>query len=729
MTKLRAWRYLSVVMVVALILGVGAMAMPTSPALAAVPAGAWDIQTVDDGDVFATSLALDSYGYPHISYTTGGLRSLHYARWTGTAWATEMVDDVPAFATSIALDSNNRPHISYTTRAPGDNSLHYAWWTGTAWDIQTVDERDAWDCSLALDSYGYPHISYTTFGYLDGSLHYAWWTGTGWATLTLDESPAVDTSLALDSSNLPHISYTTFGDLAGSLHYARLVGTGWEIQTVDGRPVNSTSIALDSNDCPCISYTTGGIGIGSLHYARLTGAGWDIQTVDGSDNLHSVSLALDSNGYPHISYATGGAPSLHYARWTGTAWATETVDPCVVGATSLALDSSDYPHISYATAGLFSLHYARLIPPDTDTVNTGTGTATFSTSAGGIAKLTALAPTAIPCAPRSDIEFPQGLFSFNILGLDLGETVTVTITLPSDMPAGIQYWKCINGQWVDCSSLLGDNDGDNVLTLTLTDGGLGDADGVTNGTIIDPGGPATPTPIVTTVSPDSGMQRQTLGPIITGINFTGATAVSFGAGITVTSFAVDSDTQIRTGITIAGDAVPGASDVSVTTIFGTGTLAGGFTVNSPAPSNPRGSPSMTQPFNLSSPAQLSAQYVSVNPQQTYANQPVTITANVVNTGGEAGELNVALKINGQMEQNRMVSVDPQGIQTVEFTVNKAQPGTYNVDILGKNGSFTILNAGSSASSSSENTSLIPLLIIGMLVLVTVLVLVLYRRTA
>ena len=32
------------------------------------------------------------------------------------------------------------------------------------------------------------------------------------------------------------------------------------------------------------------------------------------------------------------------------------------------------------------------------------------------------------------------------------------------MPVGTQYWKCINGQWVDVTSLLGDNDGDNVLT-------------------------------------------------------------------------------------------------------------------------------------------------------------------------------------------------------------------------------------------------------------------------
>ena len=545
MTKLRTWRCLSVVMVLMLTLGVCAMVVPTSPVMAAAAAATWDIQTVDDVPAMATSLALDSNGYPHISYTTavlnsGAHNSLHYARWTGTAWAKEMVDDVPAMATSLALDSNNRPHISYTTG--GLNSLHYARWTGTAWAKETVDGGGVSDCSLALDSNNRPHISYASWG---SGLLYARWTGTAWAKETVDEGDVLFNSLALDSSD-----------------------------------------------------------------------------------------------YPHISYATASFGSLHYARWTGTAWAKETVDEGDVLFNSLALDSSDYPHISYATAGLLSLHYARLIPPDTATTNTatGTGTATFSTSAGGgIAKLTATAQTAITCAPRG-VEFPHGLFSFNILGLNPGETVTVTITLPSPVPAGTQYWKCQNGIWIDCTSLVGDNDGDNVLTLTLTDGGLGDADGVANGTIVDPGGPA-----------------------------------------------------------VAASSLP---------------------------AGPRSSPTIPRPLN---PAQMSLQYLSITPQQTSAGQPVTITTNVVNTGDEAGNYNVALKINGQLEQSRMVGVGPQGTQPVKFTVIKDQPGTYNVDILGKSGSFTILGAGSSGTTGSKTGGMIALALIGVLIIASLVVL-LIRRT-
>jgi hypothetical protein len=665
MTKLRGWRCFSVVMVVALILGLGAIAVPTVPAQA--EEGIWDIQTVDDINVGSTSLALDSNGYPHISYTTGLLHSLHYARWTGTAWVKEMVDDVPAIVTSLALDSNGYPHIGYTTFEIGDNSLHYAHWTGTKWVKQTVDEGDVSDCSLALDSNDLPHISYTTFGIGDMSLHYAHWTGTAWLKQTVDPADVSGCSMVLDSNDRPHISYATGG--LNSLHYARWTGTAWAKETVDDVNVMSTSIALDSNGYPHISYTT--VELGSLHYAYWTGTAWLKQTVDPSD-ASDCSIALDSNNRPHISYFVGSASisdgdgveltltgMLKYASWTGSAWDIQTLDEetytlkgpatplamaVVSKGSSIALDSYDWPHISYGNfirVSISSLHYAHLIPPDTATVDTatGTGTATFSTSAGGIAELTAA--TATPCGTLPGYTFPQGFFSFAVTDILPGSTVTVTITLPSDMPINTQYWKCINGQWVDATSILGDNDGDNLLTLTLTDGDTFDADGQANGTIVDPSGPA-------------------VAAAVRGIKTTG----------------------------------PGVS------------------------------PTIPRPLN---PAQMSVQYLSVNPKQASANQPVTIITNVVNTGDEASNYHVALKINGLVEQSRMVSVGPQATQPVKFTVTKAQPGTYAVDIAGTKGSFIILGANSTGTTGSKTGALIALALIGVLIMATLVVLLL-RRT-
>ncbi|MFC1893531.1 right-handed parallel beta-helix repeat-containing protein, partial [Chloroflexota bacterium] len=93
------------------------------------------------------------------------------------------------------------------------------------------------------------------------------------------------------------------------------------------------------------------------------------------------------------------------------------------------------------------------------------------------------------------------------------------------------------------------------------------------------------TPSITSVNPNSGHRGLTQDVAITGTNFTGATTVSFGSGITVNSFTVDSDTQITANITIAGiltgNTTLGTRDVSVTTDGGTGTQTAGFTVTAP----------------------------------------------------------------------------------------------------------------------------------------------------
>lgn len=90
-----------------------------------------------------------------------------------------------------------------------------------------------------------------------------------------------------------------------------------------------------------------------------------------------------------------------------------------------------------------------------------------------------------------------------------------------------------------------------------------------------------PLPVVTFVSPAQGARGQTVSVTITGSHFTTASAVTFGAGVTVNSFSATSDTQVTASITIAADASPGARDVSVTTGTGTGTKVGAFTVVAP----------------------------------------------------------------------------------------------------------------------------------------------------
>jgi hypothetical protein len=125
-----------------------------------------------------------------------------------------------------------------------------------------------------------------------------------------------------------------------------------------------------------------------------------------------------------------------------------------------------------------------------DVTSTGTGTASFVPSAGNVTGLSAVAESSLPPAAQATkpINFPDGLFSFNVTGLSLGQTVTVTIVLPPGS-APTQYWKyhASEGGWIQIPmTVVGPP---NVIRITLQDGGLGDDDLTVNGVIIDQGGP------------------------------------------------------------------------------------------------------------------------------------------------------------------------------------------------------------------------------------------------
>jgi hypothetical protein len=125
---------------------------------------------------------------------------------------------------------------------------------------------------------------------------------------------------------------------------------------------------------------------------------------------------------------------------------------------------------------------------------------------------------------------------------------------------------------------------------------------------------------------------------------------------------------------------------------------------------------------------LSTNYARVTPQQTYANKPVTILTSVVNSGDETGNYNVVLKINGQTEQSKMVSVGPGGTYPVKFTVTKAQPGQYIATIDGHQADFIVL--GDKTSTSPISGGLIALILAGILILTVAVVLAFsFRRSA
>lgn len=147
---------------------------------------------------------------------------------------------------------------------------------------------------------------------------------------------------------------------------------------------------------------------------------------------------------------------------------------------------------------------------DTDTAKprnvNGGESLLLHTSNGDFANVEALScdDPKVSQAGKPSMSFPYGAVRFNIAGLNPGESVTLTLVFPGNVPTAAKYYKITttNG-WVEIP--FDSNDGDNTITIALTDGDAQtDADLVADGTIVDPGALATPSPTPTTTSGGGG---------------------------------------------------------------------------------------------------------------------------------------------------------------------------------------------------------------------------------
>jgi hypothetical protein len=186
-------------------------------------AGGWLSETVDNvGLEGYPSIAVGADGYARISYQSPQ-SDLKYAWDSASGWVSETVDawgDTGAY-TSLALDSEGYPHVSYY-RVPAapviegrqlysetTGALRYAYMDASGWHTETVDsDGDVGQfTSIAIDSNDYAHISY--YDADNGDLKYAYQDALGWHTTTVDSNGNVGlyTSLGLDDQDDPHISY------------------------------------------------------------------------------------------------------------------------------------------------------------------------------------------------------------------------------------------------------------------------------------------------------------------------------------------------------------------------------------------------------------------------------------------------------------------------------------------------------------------------------------------
>jgi hypothetical protein len=261
--------------------------------------GDWTVENIDSlgHDGWDASVVVDAEGRVHVASIDPSLMGsdvgIEYALRDETGWRVEEIGSPPTpyqFATSIALDSQGRPHISYhvgSTETPSDSGrLYHAVRNEGEWQNEIVDrDGDAGKfSSLAIDGDDRVHIGYIQWQTeTTAVVRYAIQEGAGWSIVeiaSLDDIRIAHygarrtVTLILDGHDRPHFAFCD----RRSLRYARPEGDGWQIETVVEEPGPEldlgqlASLALDGDGRPHIAYYTlpsnPGDSLGTIYYAR-----------------------------------------------------------------------------------------------------------------------------------------------------------------------------------------------------------------------------------------------------------------------------------------------------------------------------------------------------------------------------------------------------------------------------------------------------------------------------
>ncbi|MDO9579868.1 MAG: hypothetical protein Q7J06_04790 [Bacteroidales bacterium] len=96
-----------------------------------------------------------------------------------------------------------------------------------------------------------------------------------------------------------------------------------------------------------------------------------------------------------------------------------------------------------------------------------------------------------------------------------------------------------------------------------------------------------------------------------------------------------------------------------------------------------------KPITVPAPAAFAVSDLVISPREVYVGEPVAIEVLVANTGGESGSYEVSFKISGIVKEAKELTLSPGSSQKVGLTMSRDVPGTYEVDVNGLIGSFTV----------------------------------------
>jgi len=107
------------------------------------------------------------------------------------------------------------------------------------------------------------------------------------------------------------------------------------------------------------------------------------------------------------------------------------------------------------------------------------------------------------------------------------------------------------------------------------------------------------------------------------------------------------------------------------------------------------------------PAAFSVSNLTIQPSEGNPEEVVTITINVANSGEVEDNYNVVLKINGEKEAEKQVTVAAGSTEKVSFTVTKREAGSYMVEVDGLSGSFSVAGVPIPAPTPTPTPTPVP----------------------
>lgn len=123
--------------------------------------------------------------------------------------------------------------------------------------------------------------------------------------------------------------------------------------------------------------------------------------------------------------------------------------------------------------------------------STGKGDVFFITNNSHLENASVVSLSSLP-RPPAGVNLPYGVFKFKITGVEPGGSIILKMKFPNNLPVGTSFWKFgpnisdPTPHWYKIPSVVSGM----VLSITFTDGGVGDADLKVNGEISDDGGPS-----------------------------------------------------------------------------------------------------------------------------------------------------------------------------------------------------------------------------------------------